>query len=127
MVRYEVFKEDFDASLSYLELIYSWSRKMHSSPKLKDPVLVGGWAVDAYNSWYGSLDIDFITNSRTRNSLRQFLRNEYGFSTEEIVPKQKTVSKETKSGRRIEIDFVGNEMGFEGKNGCIIKSSDYIC
>jgi len=39
-------------------------------------VLVGGWAVDAYNPWYGSIDIDLVTNNRTKHSLMRILVKE---------------------------------------------------
>ncbi len=42
-------------------------------------VLIGGWAVYAYNPYFGSMDIDLVTNSRTRGSLTQHLRDERGF------------------------------------------------
>jgi hypothetical protein len=42
-------------------------------------VLIGGWAVYAYNPYFGSLDIDLVTSSRTRGSLMQHLRDERGF------------------------------------------------
>jgi len=38
-------------------------------------VLIGGWAVYLYNRWYGSVDIDLIVNSKTKNSLKSYLMN----------------------------------------------------
>ncbi len=42
-------------------------------------VLIGGWAVYVYNPYFGSLDIDLVTSSRTRGTLMQHLRDERGF------------------------------------------------
>ncbi|NOQ54484.1 MAG: hypothetical protein GQ558_07770 [Thermoplasmata archaeon] len=42
-------------------------------------VLIGGWAVYAYNPYFGSLDIDLVTSSRIRGSLMQHLRDERGY------------------------------------------------
>ncbi len=42
-------------------------------------ILVGGWAVYAYNSYFGSYDIDLVTNSDTKGSLMYYLRTERGF------------------------------------------------
>ncbi len=112
MVRYEVYNQDIEDSLNYVSKIYEWSRRKHSSSQVKLPLLIGGWAVDAYNPWYGSLDIDIITNGRTRNSLKNFMKNQEGFQTEEILPKQKTISKITPEGKKIVIDYVQTKNEF---------------
>lgn len=66
-------------SLDELEVI---SQYLHEKEEREDPttVLIGGWAVDSYNSWYGSIDIDLITNASTRKSLMHHLRNDRGFT-----------------------------------------------
>lgn len=76
---------------------------------------MGGWAVDAYNPWYGSIDIDLVTNNRTKHSLMRILVNEREYDHSRIGTH--TVYKPTDSGPII-IDFAGREerYPFEGKD-----------
>ena len=126
MVRYEVTRDDIEASINYLEVIYSFTMKRHSDHKIQEPILVGGWAVHSYNPWFGSLDIDLITNSKTKTSLEHFLKKQHDFETYEILPGEKTVAKTLPNGKKIIIDFVTKEMGFEGHPNDILKSSIYL-
>src|SRR5947209_231036 len=50
------------------ELLYllDWYNQNPSYKSSKPLVLVGGWAVYAYNPYYGSVDIDLVTSSRFR-------------------------------------------------------------
>ncbi len=32
-------------------------------------VLIGGWAVHSYNAWYGSIDIDLITDAEGKKRI----------------------------------------------------------
>jgi hypothetical protein len=57
LTNYEVTESDIDASLEYLGKIYSYSTKKQYDARGINPVLIGGWAVHAYNPWFGSLDI----------------------------------------------------------------------
>ena len=85
-------------------------------------ILVGGWAVYAYNPYYGSYDIDLVTNSDTRSSLMHFLKARRGFekykspSTGEIG-----VIQITPIGKPIHIDFssLSGFDTFEGTGGRI--------
>jgi hypothetical protein len=51
------------------------------SPRM---ILIGGWAVDAYNPWFGSIDIDIITSSKMREKI------EYALLEERIPEARKT-------------------------------------
>ena len=93
-------REDIEASIGYLEMIYSFTRKKHSDHKIQEPILIGGWAVHAYNPWFGSLDIDLITNSKTKTSLGHFLKTQHEFETYEILPGEKTVAKTLPDGKK---------------------------
>ena len=53
-------------SLEELDFILNWARERENTRNDSPIVLIGGWAVDAYNSWYGSIDIDLIANSRMK-------------------------------------------------------------
>ena len=79
-------------------------------------VLVGGWAVYSYNKWYGSVDIDLVTNSKTRQSLMWYLRNERGFVPQRDEMAPTTVAKNVHDGK-ILIDFGSREdiYLFEGR------------
>ncbi|WP_256623135.1 hypothetical protein [Methanolobus chelungpuianus] len=74
-------------------------------------ILIGGWAVDSYNSWFGSVDIDLITNSDTRQSLSYHLRNERGFIKYNLPGLPTSVMKETEAGAII-IDFATKQKPF---------------
>jgi hypothetical protein len=78
-------------------------------------VLIGGWAVHSYNHWYGSIDIDLITNSKTRGSLQEHLVKNRGFVRNRKPDDTKYVRKPTPHGS-ILIDFGTREREdpFEG-------------
>ena len=79
-------------------------------------VLIGGWAVDAYNHWYGSIDIDLVTNHTTKSSLMWHLLNNRGYEHYRAHGSH-SVAKNTSDGPII-IDFVSRETEdpFEGRN-----------
>lgn len=64
-----------EASLKELQRILTWLDEAGH----EDTVLIGGWAVQAYNMWYGSVDIDLVATSDGRDALHQHLRSQgYG-------------------------------------------------
>jgi len=60
-------------SLEELRFIFNWVRERVESAENPVTVLVGGWAVYAYNPWIGSIDIDLVTNGDTKDRLMRFL------------------------------------------------------
>ena len=60
-------------SLDELKIIHSWVEEQNINSGKPGVILIGGWAVDSYNSWYGSVDIDLVTTSDIRNDLKYFL------------------------------------------------------
>jgi len=66
------------ASVAELAAIAAWTlpRRLKSGFRL---ALIGGWAVHAYNPWFGSRDIDFASGSAVRKSLLSWLRKERGY------------------------------------------------
>ncbi len=102
-------------SLEELEFILNWIRQRGETVDNPVTVLVGGWAVDAYNPWYGSIDIDLVTNNRTKHSLMRILVNEREFEHSRIGAH--TVYKPTDHGPII-IDFASREerYPFEGRD-----------
>ena len=81
-------------------------------------MLIGGWAVHAFNPWYGSIDIDLITNSRTKKGLMAHLVSTRGFTHQRNDDDTKRVQKVTEDGKPIIIDFGTRERPdpFEGRN-----------
>lgn len=117
MTSYEEFGSVIKASEQELRVIAEFllSRENATSPTT---VLIGGWAVHAYNPWYGSIDIDLITNSRTKQSLKQHLVSTRGFDHFRTSDDSKRVQKLTSDGKPIIIDFGTREHPdpFEGRN-----------
>ena len=103
-------------SLKELQVIFEWVRGREEELTDSKIVLVGGWAVYAYNQYWGSLDIDLITNNTTRRSLRKHLLDNHNFH-----PDSESISvyKDTAAGKVI-IDFAnrGNDP-FEGNHGSL--------
>jgi hypothetical protein len=79
MLPYENLKI-IEYSLRELEIILDWIREKEKDRDAPATVLIGGWAVDAYSPWYGSIDIDLVTNRRTRDTLMNYLRKERGYT-----------------------------------------------
>lgn len=46
----------------------------------RPPILIGGWAVFAYNPYSRSIDIDLVLSSKHRTSLRHWLKRERGYT-----------------------------------------------
>ncbi|MFZ3060487.1 MAG: hypothetical protein WA102_12230 [Candidatus Methanoperedens sp.] len=106
-------------SLEELNFILNWIRE-EQGESYDNPiaVLIGGWAVDAYNPWYGSVDIDLVTNSETKNTLKTVLKEERGYESYKIPGRINTVSKPTGDGeiKEIIIDFIlRGRIKFEGQ------------
>jgi hypothetical protein len=96
-----------------LDELYAITRYLNEKEDTDNPttVLIGGWAVDSYNPWYGSVDIDLITNNSTRNSLSYYLRQERNFVPHRLPGQPSSVRKETKAGSVI-IDFATRQKPF---------------
>jgi hypothetical protein len=91
-------------------LPWIWDRERESPIT----ILVEGWAVYYYNGYWGSTDIDLITNNRTRRSLRYYLLNERGYQTDDET--SYSVHKRTTAGDVV-IDIAGRGLhGFEGRS-----------
>jgi hypothetical protein len=106
-------------SFGELEFILGWIREQGETADNPTTVLIGGWAVDAYNPWYGSVDIDLVTNSRTKNTLKQVLIHDRRYESYRIPGRINTVSKPTGDREigEIIIDFIlRDRMNFEGRD-----------
>jgi hypothetical protein len=115
MPLYDPNPQIIEKSLEELEFIFKWVRQDEETADKPKTVLVGGWAVDAYNPWYGSIDIDLVTNNRTKQSLMYILRTEREY--EHYRREVHTVYKPTANGEII-IDFASREehYKFEGRD-----------
>jgi len=112
---YEVPRSVIDASLAELAEIYRW---VHDRESTENPVtiLIGGWAVYCYSPWYGSIDIDLVTNAGTRQHLMRHLETTRGFIKRRNPPFRNSVVKVIPPDGEIIIDFIPkNEKNcFEG-------------
>jgi len=115
MPEYSPSQRIIDQSLEELKHIMQWVRSRGETDEKPVTVLIGGWAVDAYNPWYGSIDIDLVTNHTTKSSLMWHLRNERGYEHYRS-PGLHSVAKNTSDGQII-IDFISKETRdpFEGR------------
>lgn len=112
-------------TLSFEELKYirSWVRKREENNKFPITVLIGGWAVDAYNSWYGSVDVDLVTNHETREDLKWHLLNYRGFEHYGRELGAQSVAKETPFGKIImDISSRARDDPFEGRKEALNSS-----
>ena len=75
MPPYEPNQQIIEKSLEELEYILNWIKQREDTANNPTTVLIGGWAIDAYNPWYGSIDIDLVTNNRTKHSLMHILHD----------------------------------------------------
>jgi hypothetical protein len=93
----------FEISIGELEAIFQWISEREGRHGLENAFLIGGWAVYAYNPTLKSVDIDLITNSSTRSSLKYYLRTERGYHVHSLG-NFNTVAKSTPYGDII-VDF----------------------
>lgn len=104
--------------LSFNELTYilQWVSDRGESSGSPETVLIGGWAVYSYNDYYGSVDIDLVTNNATKKSLEWHLLNTRGYEHYREYGSH-GVGKRTRYGWII-IDYISRETRdpFEGRN-----------
>jgi len=105
-----------EVSFGELQKIVSWVHDRNDNPITPKTVLIGGWAVDAYNPYLGSVDIDLVTNSKTKNSLMYHLQTHEGYKYGKLFPFGKTVYRESPPHGHIILDFATQESTypFEG-------------
>jgi hypothetical protein len=117
MPAYEVPRSLIEASLAEIAAIYRWVND-REDPNNRVTVLIGGWAVYCYNPWYGSIDIDLVTNSRTRQHLMRHLVETCGFIMRRNPPFRNSIVKVTPQKGEIIIDFISRDERncFEGRN-----------
>jgi hypothetical protein len=103
--------------LSFNELTYilHWVNAREDSARSPVTVLIGGWAVYSYNDYYGSVDIDLVTNNATKSSLEWHLLNMRGYEHYRAYGSH-GVGKHTEYGWII-IDYISRETQdpFEGR------------
>jgi len=104
------------SSLLELRKIGSWITDRQEDGASPKTVLIGGWAVDAYIPYLGSVDIDLVTNSTTKRSLMHHLQSHEGYKYDTLFPFGKTVYRDASPYGRIILDFATRESDypFEG-------------
>lgn len=99
-------------SMKELKKLFSWFHAREAHLESPISILVGGWAVYSYNRYWGSVDIDIITNSKTKRSLKYFLISREGYETDPLTGN--SVIKRTPNGEVV-IDIANREGDrFEG-------------
>jgi len=116
MLEYSPTQQIIQLSFEELKYVMQWVRERERSAPYPVTILIGGWAVDAYNRWYGSIDIDLVTNHKTREYLKQYLINHRGFEHHRELGLH-TVAKNAAAGKII-IDFLSRDIAdpFEGRS-----------
>ncbi len=116
MANYRAPRTVMDASLEELIEIFRWLHAREIDDRNPVTVLIGGWAVYSYNQWYGSVDIDLVTNNKTRQRLMKYLRDKRRFFPQRDDLAPATVVKNIPEGK-ILIDFGSREdiCRFEGR------------
>ena len=116
MPEYSPTQQIIELSLEELKYILQWVNQREENKEKTVTILIGGWAVDSYNPWYGSIDIDLVTNHRNREGLKWYLQNQRGFEHLR-EPGLHSVAKNTPAGKII-IDFLSRETAdsFEGRS-----------
>ncbi len=103
------------ASLDELRFIASLviQYEQQDSPRT---VLIGGWAVHSYNAWYGSIDIDLITDAKGKKRLIDRLVNERGFERFRMGDDLRGLRKNVANNQWVIIDLGtrGKHDPFEG-------------
>lgn len=117
MTAYKAPRTIVDASREELIDIFRWVRAREKNERDPITVLIGGWAVYSYNKWYGSVDIDLVTNNKTRQRMMKYLRDKRGFVHERDPMVPTTVVKNIQE-ESILIDFGSREdiCRFEGRD-----------
>jgi hypothetical protein len=104
---YDPGPEIIEASAAELRKIVFWMNASGPGSEFQDIVLIGGWAVDAYNPYFGSVDIDLVTDNRSREALIGYLMAHEGY-TQKVQYPVSTVEKLTAHGEII-LDFIPRE------------------
>ncbi len=114
---YKVDQRIISDSLEELTYIMNWIHSREASADRPVTILIGGWAVYVYNPWYGSIDIDLVTNNRTKESLKHHLIHERGFIHYRTAGRN-SVCKSTEYRQDIIIDFANRSepYTFEGRD-----------
>lgn len=114
MQSYNPSSEIITTSLGELRSIVQWTADREPTHPGQILVLIGGWAVHSYNNYYGSIDIDLYTNSKTKASLMHYLKTKRGYTPSGNSEISSSVSKHSPSGEII-IDFLSDESDIQFK------------
>ena len=93
--------------------IFDWGREKIGFQYSQKMWVVGGWAVDAYNPWFGSRDIDIMAKPNVVAELRKYLYSQRGYDKYRGLDGKTQYYKQVGS-EQIEIDFVKSKQNFQG-------------
>jgi len=78
-------------------------------PGAQPAVLIGGWAVYVYNDYYGSVDIDLVTNADTRKSLGHWLTQHHGYAEDRTESRRWLTLRKGTPPNEIVVEFARRE------------------
>lgn len=103
--------EIIEKSLEEVSKIFQWAYDGKVDLTNTTTILVGGWAVDVYNPWYGSVDIDLLTTSNHKKDLQNYLYKEREFKKQRDENGYNHLFKKI-GDEEIIIDFVRKKQQF---------------
>ncbi len=96
-----------------MEDMFDWGTAKFGLENWPKMWIVGGWAVDVYNPWFGSRDIDIMAKSKVVSELKRYLYSERSYKKykgpDGVMRFYKEVGRE-----QIEIDFIKSKQSFQG-------------
>jgi len=100
-----------ELSFRELEIILAKVAEYNRSggPGLQPAVLIGGWAVYLYNDYYGSVDIDIVTNSETRKRLGYWLAKNHGYTEDRTESRRWLTMRKGTPPDEIVVEFARRE------------------
>ncbi len=103
-------------SLDELAHMARWVRDRGSKTGFR-LCLIGGWAVHAYNPWFGSQDIDLLSARGERKALMQWLRDKRSFVPRRDEGEGLLALRKTTSGGSMVVEFLRADaiFRFEGR------------
>lgn len=105
-------------SLNDLRLILTEIEEYNSKHHHSYPVvLIGGWAVFAFNAYYGSVDIDLVTSSNSKKFMNRLLTKRLDYHRQSYEFGFHSMCRSSPAGK-IVVEFASRDEDFlfEGKN-----------
>ena len=93
--------------------IFDWGRGKFGFEYSRQMWVIGGWAVDVYNPWFGSRDIDIMAKPKAVAELKKYLYSHRSYDKYRGSDGKMRYYKQVGT-EQIEIDFVKSKQNFQG-------------